>query len=126
MISRELFSKTHIFERRKRKAQRTILNAFNIILHNRSILSYTTGQIFHCTAHHSIFSSLHILQCLERNLLRLMHARALNRLQLGQEFTLQRVIICRGPLSVLLQWLSDANLKVQTSTTDLTGDGCAG
>ena len=55
-----------------------------------------------------------------------MHTRTLDRPQLGQEFTLQWVVIRRGPLSMFLQWLSNAHFKIQTSTTYLTGDGGAG
>ena len=73
-----------------------------------------------------LFVSFFDLQCLKRDLLRLMHTRTLDRPQLGQEFTLQWVVIRRGPLSMFLQWLSNAHFKIQTSTTYLTGDGGAG
>ena len=67
--------------------------------------------------------STFILQCLERNLLGLMHARPINRLQLGQELTLQRIVIRRRPFSMLLERLGDAHLEIQASSADLTRDG---
>mmetsp|Transcript_19643 Transcript_19643/g.36776 ORF Transcript_19643/g.36776 Transcript_19643/m.36776 type:complete len:94 (-) Transcript_19643:427-708(-) len=60
-----------------------------------------------------------ISQGLKRNLLRLVHTRPLNPLQLLHKLGLQRFVIRLGPRPVFLERLGDADLEVQTAAANL-------
>lgn len=84
-----------------------------------SIFDSGIQNLFHTPSHKHIVLILQGLKC---NLLSLMQWSSLDPLQLLHKFTFQRIIVGIGPRAMFLKGLCNANLKVKTSSTYLTGD----
>ena len=61
-------------------------------------------------------------QCFKGDFLCLVNGGSFDRLELFHEFSFQRLVVGFCPGSMLFEWLSDGNLKVEASTADLAGD----